>query len=644
MHAPTLVVPDANNAFSFHTDREAAVPRVASQAALAAAVDRGREALCRAQRADGSWEGETDLGPAGAAMHWIVEAQLGALEADDAAAGARYLLAEQQSDGSFLPFPGARQGTASATALVRAGLLACGVPPAHAAPARAMRFVDAHGGHAAVTAGLRARGDVTGLFLLAAGLVDASFLPAIPPELALTPFDRLVERRVHAGNIMVTLVLCAMVARYGRPAPGGFVATAARAAESFRIRRSLFEWQNDAGDWNGQAIQTWLMLLGLAATGLGKDHPRVARALSWLRGLRRRHANGLTLNAMATDVWSTAFSALALHAAGEPLAGSALVAAQRHLHSAQCGRPMPRVNQRKAGAARTGGWPFQRGNETMPDSDDTGVVLAALGTLNGTYSTREVFAATDAGIRWLRDMQNPDGGFPAFVWNLPSKRPGPMYLADVPVSLDDPVSALAFVMDPPAELSDPAAEGITGRVLWGLGACGVGRDDPAVCAAIAFLRAQQCTNGAWWGRWMTCYLVETATTLVGLAAVGEDMRADYVERALQFLRSCQNPDGGFGEGPDAYRDPARAGHGHSMPPVTGFVLLGLLAASPTPDEVIDRAARYLVDAQDPDGTWSNAGWLHTVTPPDSFYTYDVPAQALPLLALGRYRARRGATL
>src|SRR6185369_12649413 len=113
--------------------------------------------------------------------------------------------------------------------------------------------------------------------------------------------------------------------------------------------------------------------------------------------------------------------------------------------AAQCRRPMPRVNQRKADAARTGGWPFQAGNETMPDSDDTGMALAALGTINGARTTREIFAATEAGLRWLRDMQNPDGGFPAFVWNLPSKPPGPMYLHDVAIKLDDPVRVLQFL-------------------------------------------------------------------------------------------------------------------------------------------------------------------------------------------------------
>jgi squalene-hopene/tetraprenyl-beta-curcumene cyclase len=111
-----------------------------------------------------------------------------------------------------------------------------------------------------------------------------------------------------------------------------------------------------------------------------------------------------------------------------------------------------------------------------------------------------------------------------------------------------------------------------------------------------------------------------------------------VQRAARFLAACQNPDGGFGERAEAYREPARAGRGPSMPAVTGFVLLGLLAAAPAANAALLRgAARFLIATQDASGSWGNADWLHTVNPPDSFYTYDLPAKALPLLALSRYR-------
>ncbi len=50
---------------------------------LEAAVSRGAAHLTSVQRADGSWEGVTDLGPTGAAMYWIVERKFGDLpEAD----------------------------------------------------------------------------------------------------------------------------------------------------------------------------------------------------------------------------------------------------------------------------------------------------------------------------------------------------------------------------------------------------------------------------------------------------------------------------------------------------------------------------------------------------------------------------------
>jgi squalene-hopene/tetraprenyl-beta-curcumene cyclase len=157
---------------------------------------------------------------------------------------------------------------------------------------------------------------------------------------------------------------------------------------------------------------------------------------------------------------------------------------------------------------------------------------------------------------------------------------------------------------------------------------------------VAFLAAQQCESGAWWGRWKVAYLAETATVLMGLAAVGEDMSSSYTVRARYFLEACQNADGGFGEVPETYRDPRLAGRGPSMPPVTAYVLLGLLATGRASRGVVDAATRYLVAMQNGDGLWDNAGWLHTFIPPDFLYAYDMPAWALPLYALAE--ARRGA--
>ena len=144
-------------------------------------------------------------------------------------------------------------------------------------------------------------------------------------------------------------------------------------------------------------------------------------------------------------------------------------------------------------------------------------------------------ASRDLGREWLLGMQNPDGGWSAFVHGLPAKRPGPLFSGPVEVSLDGPVGALRTLLDPPRELGDPSTEDLTGRVLDGLGRVGLTTSSPAVRRAIEFLRAQQFDHGGFWGRWTVNYLASTACVLQGLARVGADMSESWVRRAVGFV-------------------------------------------------------------------------------------------------------------
>lgn len=602
-----------------------------------AAITRARTALLASQRPDGSWNCDTDIGPIGPASQVIVENLFGKLSHSDASLALKRFSAWQLPDGSFEPYPYASVGSVTVTALVWAAALACGARADAPLVRRAWAYVEANGGLDAVKEAFRKRSDLTALYLLAAGhLDDASFLPHFPPGTAFLSLERLVGRYVHAGNVMGMMVIVALVDQYSRKASGP-LSRARQALESRRIRSYLCGWQNADGSWNGSPLQTCLMLLGLHAAGMTAEQIEIKRGLAWLDSMKRRTDQGLDVCAMDNDVWSTALAAMALHSAGLPAETGPIARAQDHLLATQTREPMPRANQRKPKASRTGGWPFQRGNFNMPDTDDTGVVLAALASLNSGRGPRDAFRAIDRGVEWLRDMQNPDGGFPTFVWGLPSKKPGPMFMTDLPAALDDLRTVGSLLKSPPPELGDPSLEGVTGRVLWGLGKAGVSCDEPWIREAIAFLKRQQCENGSWWGRWKVCYLAETATILLGLGAVGEEMNASYITRAVQWIASCQNSDGGFGESPGAYRNPQLAGQGPSMPPVTAYVLLGLLATRNAPSDVLDRAAQYLVKAQRAEGLWSSEGWLHTFIPPDLLYTYDLTAHALPLLALSELR-------
>ncbi len=367
----------------------------------------------------------------------------------------------------------------------------------------------------------------------------------------------------------------------------------------------------------------------------------VARTVAWLEAQRVRDAEGLHFEAFGSPVWCTAANVRALLTAGESAADARITRALDWLIEAQSRIEQPEVDNRNPGAPRIGGWAFQPGNETMVDNDDTGTVLTAYGDALAAAAldhdaTRRVSASRDLGRDWLLGMQNPDGGWSAFVHGLPAKRPGPLFSGPVEVSLGDPVGAVRTLLDPPRELGDPSTEDLTGRVLDGLGRIGLTTASPAVRRAIEFLRAQQFDHGGFWGRWTVNYLASTACVLQGLARVGADMSEPWVRRAVRFVLERQNADGGWGELPDSYRDPALAGRGPSMAPVTGLVLTGLIDAGEASSDAVTRGIGYLLDRQRADGTWPHGDWLQAIVPPDTFYILAEAARHYPVEALARW--------
>src|SRR2546430_6911156 len=84
------------------------------------------------------------------------------------------------------------------------------------------------------------------------------------------------------------------------------------------------------------------------------------------------------------------------------------------------------------------------------------------------------------------------------------------------------------------------------------------------------------------------------TTLFrSLRAIGEDLRHEYVQRAVRWLERHQNRDGGWGETCESYTDPEFAGVGESTPSQTAWALLGLFAAERTSGRAVERGIEYL---------------------------------------------------
>jgi hypothetical protein len=69
----------------------------------------------------------------------------------------------------------------------------------------------------------------------------------------------------------------------------------------------------------------------------------------------------------------------------------------------------------------------------------------------------------------------------------------------------------------------------------------------AIQAGRAFLQSIQRTDGSWYGSWGNCFTYGTWFGIEGLVCAGEATNSDSVQRAVRFLLSKQNANGGWGE-------------------------------------------------------------------------------------------------
>ncbi|HEX9291479.1 MAG TPA: prenyltransferase/squalene oxidase repeat-containing protein, partial [Anaeromyxobacteraceae bacterium] len=186
---------------------------------------------------------------------------------------------------------------------------------------------------------------------------------------------------------------------------------------------------------------------------------------------------------------------------------------------------------------------------------------------------------------------------------------------------------------------------VTGRVLEALGIAGEPRDD-AISRALAYLRRAQEPEGSWFGRWGVNYVYGTSNVLCGLARQRVPGSDPMVSRALRWLESVQNEDGGFGEGLESYTDRSAMGRGPSTASQTAWGVMGLLAYRPATDAAVQRGVAWLVDRQlasgPAAGSWAEEEFTGTGFPRHFYLRYHLYRHYFPLMALGRFCAASGA--
>jgi squalene-hopene/tetraprenyl-beta-curcumene cyclase len=111
-----------------------------------------------------------------------------------------------------------------------------------------------------------------------------------------------------------------------------------------------------------------------------------------------------------------------------------------------------------------------------------------------------------------------------------------------------------------------------------------------------------------------------------------------VARAVAWLRSVQNADGGWGECLESYGNRALMGKGRSTPSQTAWALMGLLAYVPAEDPAVERGIAWLVAKQTPAGSWEETEFTGTGFPNHFYLRYNLYRHYFPLMALGRYAA------
>jgi squalene-hopene/tetraprenyl-beta-curcumene cyclase len=214
-------------------------------------------------------------------------------------------------------------------------------------------------------------------------------------------------------------------------------------------------------------------------------------------------------------------------------------------------------------------------------------------------------------------MQNNDGGWGAFDHenNL-------QFLNNIPFA------------DHNAML-DPSTADVTARAIECLGQMGWSATHPVIERGRAFLRQDQTADGSWFGRWGVNYVYGTSGVLRALETVGMASR-DHCQKAANWLRSVQNPDGGFGESILSYYDASLKGKGQSTASQTAWGLIGLLAAVGPNDPAVERAVNWLVSHQNQDGTWDEEEFTGTGFPCVFYLKYHLYRNSFPLYALARY--------
>ncbi|MFF8598144.1 squalene--hopene cyclase [Streptomyces sp. NPDC015232] len=644
----TTTTPDAGTPATTTTVAPAFASQGALDKAAALAAERSVAHLLGRQDPEGWWKGDLETNVTMDAEDLLLRRFLGILDPATTRAAALHIRGEQRADGTWATFHG---GPAELSTTVEAyvALRLAGDAPEDPHMARAAAWVREQGGIAEARV-------FTRIWLALFGWWRWDDLPELPPELVFLPswfplniYDfgcwarqTIVPLTVVSAKRPVRPAPFALDELHtdpARPNPGKPLAPAAswdgffqrvdkglhlyRKVAPRRLRKAamnvaarwIIERQENDGCWGGIQPPAVYSVIALHLLGYDLEHPVMKAGLESLdRFAVWREDGARMIEACQSPVWDTCLATIALADAGVRPDHPALVKAADWMLGEEIARKGDWAVRRPQ--LPPGGWAFEFHNDNYPDIDDTAEVILALRRVKHPDPAR-LDAAVARGARWTRGMQSRNGAWGAFDADNTSPFPNRLPFCDF------------------GEVIDPPSADVTAHVVEMLAWEGRA-DDPGTRRGIEWLLAEQEPSGAWFGRWGVNYVYGTGSVVPALTAAGIPRSHPAIRRAVGWLRSVQNEDGGWGEDLRSYKEEDWIGHGESTASQTAWALIALLAAGERDSEAVRRGIAWLARTQREDGSWDEPQFTGTGFPWDFSINYHLYRQVFPLTALGRY--------
>lgn len=617
-------------------------------------IERSQQWFFAQQRPEGFWQAPLEANVAMDAQYIVFNRFMGREVPDAERRLVEHMIVTQSPDGSWSLYAGG-PGNLSATIEAYFALKLRGRSPQETPMRRAREFILTQGG-------LAKAGVFTRILLSYFGQFPAAGVPAMPAELVLLPawcpLNIYAMSSWARGTVVPLTVIMAHRPSVGL-APGEgieelWVAPPAPSDLAFAPSGEWFSWRNlflaverglqlaghspwkplraralrraeewilahqdSNGGWGGIQPAMINSVMALHVLGYANDHPAVRKGLQAIDDFLIEDGGQLLFQPCVSPTWDTALAGKALLDSGVEADHPALVGAAEWLIDQQIFKPGDWSVYNPS--LEPGGWAFEFANDWYPDVDDSAVILMVLKRIAAEGPRKD--RAIAYGLNWTLGMQSRSGGWGAFDTDNETEVFNQIPFADMEAMID------------------PPTEDLTGRVLELMGTYGYDLGSHRAQRGRDFLLRTQRRDGSWWGRWGANFIYGTWSALSGLRAIGEDLDAPHVRRAVNWLKGRQTAEGGWGESLRSYDDGSGAGRGEPTASQTAWALLGLLAGERGLSPEVFRGVSYLLHTQRADGSWDEPAFTGTGFPRHFYLRYAMYKDYFPLMALGRFRVR-----